>query len=343
MLNIIAKIVDDQLGYDDVMAIMKDIMEGRVDDIVIGAFLACLRIKGESIEILKAMYDSMLRYAITIKPSVDTIDTCGTGGDKIKTFNISTAAAFVAAVNANVAKHGNRSVTGYSGSADILEALGYNLLLEPDKVKESIEQLGFGFLFAPVFHPSMKHVAKARKALGIRTAFNILGPLANPCSINAQIVGVASQDLMPKIAKLMLAIDRDAMVFHASDGLDELSTTCINKILWIKDKKVDELMINPKSFGLSADISDISIKNKEEAVEYFLKALNGYDNAKSDIVALNAAAALIIANKVSSFSEGIEVAREAIRSGKAYDKLKALIRRYGDYSKLEELEDRWLS
>lgn len=342
-MNILEKLVDNQLKYEDVMEIMEAIMEGKVDDIVIGAFLTGLRVKGESVEELKAMYDAMLKHAITIKPNVDTIDTCGTGGDKIKTFNISTAAAFVASTSIPVAKHGNRSVSGYSGSADILEELGYNLSLEPHKVKESIEELGFGFLFAPIFHPSMKHVAKARKAIGIRTAFNILGPIANPCNINAQIVGVGSLDLLDKIARLLISIDRSAMVFYALDGLDELSTTCINKILWIKDKKIDELIINPKSFDLSSNINDISIKSREEAIEYFLKALNGYDKIKSDIVALNAAAALLVANKVSSFSEGIEEARESISSGRAYKQLKALIKRYGDYSRLEELEDRWLS
>ncbi len=342
-MNILAKLVDDQLDYEDVIMTMEEIMQGRVDDIVIGAFLTGLRVRGESIDVLKAIYDSMLKHAITIKIDINAIDTCGTGGDKIKTFNISTAAALVASTSIAVAKHGNRSVTGYSGSADILEELGYNLSLEPNKVKESIEELGFGFLFAPIFHPSMKHVAKARKAIGIRTAFNILGPIANPCNINAQIVGVGSLDLMEKMARLLVALDRDAMIFHALDGLDELSSTCINKILWIKDKKIDELVINPKSFDLSATINDISIKSREEAIEYFLKALNDYDKVKSDIVALNAAAALLVANKVSSFSEGIEEAREAISSGRAYKQLKALIRRYGDYSKLEELEERWLS
>lgn len=341
-MNILEKLVNNQLTYDDMREVMEEIMLGKIDDITIGAFLTGLRVKGERIEELKAMYDAMLKHAITIRLDVDAIDTCGTGGDKIKTFNISTAAALVASTSTYVAKHGNRSVTSYSGSADILESLGYNLFLEPDKVRESIEQLGFGFLFAPVFHPSMKHVAKARKAIGIRTAFNILGPIANPCDIKAQIVGVGSLDLMEKVAKLLIAIGREeAMVFHALDGLDELST-CMNKILWIRDKKIEELVINPKSFSLSSNISDITVKSKEEAIKSFLKALNGYDRAKSDIVALNTSAALIVSKKVLSFSEGIEEARESIYSGRAYEQLRALIKRYGDYSKLEELEDAFL-
>ncbi|GIU71534.1 MAG: anthranilate phosphoribosyltransferase [Candidatus Nitrosocaldaceae archaeon] len=345
MKRIIEKMINDELSYDDVSEAMEEIMEGNVDDIVIGAFLLALRIKGESIEQLKAMYDSMLKHAITIKPNVNDkiIDTCGTGGDKIKTFNISTAAAFVASIETIVAKHGNRSMSGYSGSADILEALGYNLSLEPEKVEESIEELGIGFLFAPIFHPSMKYVSRARKALGIRTAFNILGPIANPCKIDAQIVGVSSPELMDKISKLLLSINREAMVFHSSDGFDELSITSSNKVIWLKDGKIDELIIDPKDLNLSSNIKDITINSKEDAIKGFLQAINGLDKPKRDIVALNASAALIIADKVDSFNEGIEVSREIIDSGKAYEKLKALIKRYGDYAKLEEMEKRWLS
>ncbi len=346
MRDILQRLIENRLSDNDIRYAMEEIMQGKVDDILIGALLTGLRVKGEEVNELKAIYDIMLKYAITIKPSIDDIliDTCGTGGDKIKTFNISTAAAFVVADRVYVAKHGNRSNTGYTGSADILEALGYNLSLEPNKVRESIEELRIGFLFAPLFHPAMRYVAKARKAIGIRTVFNILGPVINPANINVQIVGVSDLTLMRKIAELLISIKREeAMVFHALDGLDELSTTCINKILWIKGNSINELIINPKSFNLYASINDIAINSREEAIESFLKALNGSDKVKSDIVALNAGAALIIAQKGSSFSDAIEEAKDIIDSGKAYAKLRSLIKRYGDISKLEELEERCLS
>ncbi len=339
----IAKIVEDRLEPRDIILAMDEIMQGRADDIAIGAFLTAMRIRGESIDHLKIMYDSILRYAVKIEPEVDDrlIDTCGTGGDKIKTFNISTAAAFVASLHCYIAKHGNRSNTGYSGSADILESLGYDLNTKPSDVKASIEQLGIGFLFAPIFHPAMRYVSNARKAIGIRTAFNILGPIANPCNIDAQIVGVSEPSLLEKVARLLLSIDREeAMVFHAIDGIDELSTTCINKILWIKDKKINELTLDPNDLDLTnANIKDISINSREDAIRSFLIALNGYDKAKRDIIALNAAAALIIAHKESSFDDAIEVCKEAIDSGKAYARLKELIKRNGDVTRLEELED----
>jgi anthranilate phosphoribosyltransferase len=340
MKDILEHLIDNKLSEEDIRYVMEETMQGKTDDIFIGAFLTGLRVKGEEIHELKAVYDVMLKYAITIKPNINgkLIDTCGTGGDKIKTFNISTAAAFVAANKVHVAKHGNRSNTGYLGSADILEVLGYNLALEPNKVKESIEELNIGFLFAPIFHPAMRYVAKARKAIGIRTIFNILGPIVNPANIDAQIVGVSDLNLMSKVTELLRLINRkEAMVFHALDGLDELSTTCLNKIFWLRDSTISELLINPKSFNLYADINDIIVKSKEEAIGAFLKALNGYDKIKSDIVALNAAAALIIANGYS-FSEAIEEAKSIIYSGKAYNKLKEFIKRYGDVSKLEELE-----
>ena len=343
----IAKVVDDSIAIEDIKNAFKEMMEGKADDTAIGAFLTALRIKGESIDHLKAAYDVMLDHAIRLEIDYKhrLIDTCGTGGDKLKTFNISTATAFVAsALGVKVAKHGNRSMTGFSGSADILESIGYNLDLDKDKVKESIDTLDIGFLFAPKFHPAMKNVARARKAIGIRSIFNILGPLANPCNINAQIVGVSEQGLLDKVARLLLLIGREeAMVFYSYDGFDELSITSNNKILWVKDDKIDELIINPKSFGMEASISDIVINSKEQAINSFMLALNGYDKHKSNMLALNTAAALIVAREGYSFSNAIEEAKDAINSGKAYGKLREFIKRYGNYARLREVEDACLS
>lgn len=345
--SIIEKPINEQLSYKEVREASEEIMTGKVDDINIGAFLAVLRIRGEEVDILRAVYDAMLKYAITIRPQINgrLIDTCGTGGDKLRTFNISTAAAFVASVYTYVAKHGNRSSRGYAGSADILEALGYNLKTEPNKIKESIEQLRIGFLFAPLFHPAMRYVSTARRALGIRTIFNILGPIANPCNIDAQIVGVSELSLMQKIIELLKLIGRrEAMVFHSINGIDELSISSINRILWLKDGiNVKELSLDPKTLGIMDRDENIIINSKEEAITAFLNALNGYDKAKSNIVSLNAAAALIVANMTKRFDEALEMAREAINNGKAYEQLRSLIKRYGDYSKLEELEKTCLS
>ncbi|MFQ5920890.1 MAG: anthranilate phosphoribosyltransferase, partial [Nitrososphaerales archaeon] len=215
------------LEYGEMVECMKEIMQGTAaGDVSMAAFLLALKMKHETVDELRAMLDVMNQFAIRIEPSVKgrLVDTCGTGGDRLKTFNISTAAAFVAsAAGVSIAKHGNRSVTGPSGSADVLEYFGYDLDTEPSKVKECIEDLGIGFIFAPKFHPAMKHVANARKELGVRTAFNLLGPLSNPAGVDAQVVGVYDPALMEKIALLLKSVGRrEAMVFHALDGMDEL-------------------------------------------------------------------------------------------------------------------------
>jgi anthranilate phosphoribosyltransferase len=335
------------LSYNEVVECMREIMEGRVDDLAISDFLLALKMKGESVDELKAMFDVMNEFSIKIRPVVNgrLIDTCGTGGDKIKTFNISTASAFIAsAAGVNVAKHGNRSVSGVCGSADALEYFGYNLNTEPEDVKRCIEELGIGFMFAPKFHPAMKNVANARKQLGVRTAFNILGPLSNPANVNAQIVGVSDPVLIDKVVTLLQKIGREeAMVFHASDGLDELSNTCINQIAWLKNGTINKFVLNPKSFKIGiAEPADLSVRSKEESVEQTFRVLNGTANEKRiGAVLLNVAASLIVANKADSFEDAIELSKKAMQCGGAYKKLKALIKSCGDVSVLEELEKRW--
>jgi anthranilate phosphoribosyltransferase len=230
------------------------------------------------------------------------------------------------------------------GSADALEYFGYNLNTEPEDVKRCIEELGIGFMFAPKFHPAMKNVANARKQLGVRTAFNILGPLSNPANVNAQIVGVSDPVLIDKVVTLLQKIGREeAMVFHASDGLDELSNTCINQIAWLKNGTINKFVLNPKSFKIGiAEPADLSVRSKEESVEQTFRVLNGTANEKRiGAVLLNVAASLIVANKADSFEDAIELSKEAMQSGGAYKKLKALIKSCGDVSVLEELEKRW--
>jgi len=334
------------LTYNEAAECMREIMSGKTDDTLIANFLLALKTKGETVDELKAMLDVMNEFSIKIRPSVNErlIDTCGTGGDKIKTFNISTASAFIAsAAGAKVAKHGNRSVSGICGSADVLEYFGYDLNTETSVVEKCIEQLGIGFMFAPKFHPAMKNVANARKKLGTRTAFNILGPLSNPANVNAQVVGVSDPTLMDKIVQVLKTVREEAMVFYARDGLDEISNTCMNQIAWLRNGSIHKFDLNPKSFRISAaEPADISVVSKEESVEHTFRVLNGTASEKrTDIVLLNAAAALIVANKADSFEDGIELARKTVQSGKAYEKLKLLIKSCGDISVLEGLEKKW--
>lgn len=347
ILDSVKKLTEHKdLMYNEAAECVREIMSGKTDDTLIANFLLALTMKGETVDELKAMLDVMNEFSIKIRPSVNErlIDTCGTGGDKIKTFNISTASAFIAAAaGAKVAKHGNRSVSGLCGSADVLEYFGYDLNTEPNVVEKCIEQLGIGFMFAPKFHPAMKNVANARKKVGTRTAFNILGPLSNPANVNAQVVGVSDPTLMDKIVQVLKPVREEVMVFYAKDGLDEISNTCINQIEWLKNDSIEKFDINPKSFSISiADPADISVTSKEESVEHTFRVLNGTANEKrTDIVLLNAAAALLVSNKADSFEDGIELARKTVHSGKAYEKLKLLIKSCGDISVLEGLEKKW--
>ncbi len=337
------------LEYQEVVECMKEIMQGDATDTSISLFLLALKMKGETVDELRAMLDVMGQFAVRIEPKVKgrLVDTCGTGGDRIKTFNISTAAAFVtSAAGASIAKHGNRSVTGPSGSADVLEYFGYDLDTEPAVVRECIESLGIGFIFAPKFHPAMRFVANARKELGVRTAFNVLGPLSNPAGVDAQVVGVYDPTLIEKIALLLKSAGRkEAMVFHALDGLDELSNTCVNQIVRLRDGSMERLDLDPRSLGLAAaKPADLSVTNKEESAMHFFRVLSSSaDEKKTGAVLLNAAAALIVAAKSDSFSDGIEQAKEALESGGAYKKFRALIDRCGSTAKLEEAERRWQS
>jgi anthranilate phosphoribosyltransferase len=336
------------LTHKESTVAMKEIMSGEATNAQIGAFLTSLRMKGETSDEITAFTSVMKECCHRIHPNVKgrLIDTCGTGGDKVKTFNISTTAAFVAAgAKVAVAKHGNRSVTSKCGSADVLEKLGLNLNIEPKTVEKAIEKVGIGFMFAPAFHPAMKYAISPRRELSIRTVFNVLGPLTNPADASAQLLGVYDRRLTEPLAYSLKSLGcEEAMVVHGLDGLDEISTIGKTAVSWLRNDTVVTKEMLPKDFGVrKAKIDDISGTGVDESAEITFEILIGYcdlNNLRREIVQLNGAAAIIVAGKADDFDYGMELANESIESGRAYKKLKELVKfSHGDLSKLEELEN----
>jgi len=334
----------NNLTTDQMTNVMDEILTGTQNTEDVAEFLKNLTEKGESDDELLAMLNKMEEFALHISPNCQgkIIDVCGTGGDKLKTFNISTAASFViAGAGGNVAKHGNRSVSGVSGSADIFEYFGFDLNSEPSKVNEIIEKFGIGFMFAQKFHPAMKNVANARKVVGGRTAFNLLGPLTNPAMVKNQLIGVFSDEYQERIVKILQRKNAETiMTVRSDDGMDELSTTSKNKICLLKNNIITNMVIDPQDVGLqSGNISDIQIDTKEDAIKSFVDVLNDTANkTKIEITALNAAGGLIVSDIANSFDEAVELALDTIHSGKAFDKLKNFVKNCGDMEKLEEVE-----
>jgi anthranilate phosphoribosyltransferase len=292
--------------------------------------LTALRVKGETVEELAGLAGSLRDHAVKVETGIDNlVDTCGTGGAKLKTFNISTAAAFVAAgAGVHVAKHGNRGITSKCGSADVLEALGVNVAPGPEVVARCIKEVNVGFMFAPMYHPAMKYVQPVRKELGFRTAFNILGPLANPARATAQVMGVADESLMPKIADILKRLGiKHAMVVH-SEGLDEISTMSPTKILHLKDGVITPMEIKPADFGMSvANFDDLKGADAETNALIVRSIIEGKERGpKKDIVVINAAAAIIVAGLADSFEAAIKQADESISTGKANEALQLLMK-----------------
>ena len=337
----------DNLTIDQMTSVMNEILGGTQNDQDVAEFLKNLTQKGESDDELLAMLNKMEEYSLHISPNCKgkIIDVCGTGGDKLKTFNISTAASFViAGAGGNVAKHGNRSISGISGSADIFEYFGFDLNSEPNMVNETIEKFGIGFMFAQRFHPAMKNVATARKVVGGRTAFNLLGPLTNPAMVKNQLIGVFSEDYQERIVKILKRKDAETiMAVRSADGMDELSTTSKNQICMLKNNVISKMTLDPQEVGLQkGNISDIQISSKEDAIESFLTVLNGSANkTKIEITALNAAGGLIVSNIADSFTDAVELALNTINSGKAFDKLENFVKNCGDIEKLEGVKKLW--
>ena len=332
---------ENNLTIDQMTNVMNEILGGTQNDQDVAEFLENLTQKGESDDELLAMLNKMEEFAVHISPNCKgkVIDVCGTGGDKLKTFNISTAAAFViAAAGGNVAKHGNRSMSGISGSADIFEYFGFDLNSEPMKVNEIIEKFGIGFMFAQKFHPAMKNVAKARKMLDGRTAFNLLGPLTNPAMVKNQLIGVFSEDYQERIVQILQRKNAETiMTVRSADGMDELSTTSKNQICMLKDNTITKMILDPQEIGLQkGNISDIQINSKEDAIKSFVSVLNGSANkTKIEITALNAAGGLLVSDIADSFADAIELTLDTIHSGKAFDKLENFVKNCGDIEKLE--------
>lgn len=338
-------------GLDDkeISEVLDIILAGFVSESAIAAFLVALAMKGETAEEIRSILFSIRKHATRISPNVkgSLIDTCGTGGDTVRSFNISTAAAIVAsAAGAAVAKHGNRSVSGFCGSADFLEYIGFDLDTPPAKIQSCIGSIGIGFLFAPLFHPSMKNVALARKSIGIRTVFNMVGPLCNPCTnISSQVIGVFEPSLLETLSKACQGYINEAMIVHAHDGFDELSNTCENDILWtMGDGQLRRMRLHPRLIGMHvAKPQQLVVDSKEESIKSTLQTIYGEATAeKQDIVVLNAAAALVVGKVASDFRDGIELSREAIKRGNAQDKLMQLVKYCGDVEKLKKAERKFL-
>jgi len=333
--------ITDNLTFDEMSSIMSDILNGKNSDQEIANFLSELSEKGESDEELRAMLKKMNEFSVNISPMChgNLIDVCGTGGDNLQTFNISTTASFViAATGGSVAKHGNRSVSGVSGSADIFEYFGFDLNSEPWEVEELIEKLGIGFMFAPKFHPAMKNVASARKILGKRTAFNLLGPLSNPAKVKHQLIGVFANDYINRIVKIMQKNHSEIILaVRSEDGMDELSTTSKNKICMLKNNEISEFIINPEKYNLQkGQLSDIQIKTKQEAIDSFVNVLNNSSNrTMKEITVLNAAGGMVAGGMCENFEDGVEMSLNTINSGKAFEKLKQFAKEYGTLDKLE--------
>jgi len=326
----IAKLVErENLTPADAEAVMQEIMCGEATPSQISAFLTSLRMKGETAEEIAGCAKAMRAQATKVVTKLSPlVDTCGTGGDGLSTFNISTVVAFVlAGAGVAVAKHGNRSVSSRCGSADVLESLGVKIDLGPGAVGRCIDEIGVGFLFAPLLHPAMKYAMPSRREIGIRTIFNILGPLANPASASIQLLGVYDARLTETMARVLSLLgSKHALVVHGADGLDELSNTGINKITRLYSGEIITYQLDPQELGIPlAELADLKGGLPEENARIVRTLLQGEKGAKRDIVLLNAAAGLVVSEKANDFKEGLSLAGESIDSGAALNKLEQLV------------------
>jgi len=318
------------LSFDEAAGAMEEMMSDEATPAQIGAFVTALRIKGETVEEIAGLASVMRAKAIPVVVTPPVIDTCGTGGDNCSSINISTAATFVAAgAGLKVAKHGNRAMTSHCGSADVLETLGVKIDLGAEAVAECLETAGIGFMFAPIFHPAMKYAAVPRREIGIRTIFNILGPLTNPARAESQVIGVPSEELGDKIASVLHRLGtRHSLVVHGLDGMDEISISGKSLVWEVSEQKVSPpYEVSPQYFGFkSTRLAEIKGGTPEENASILRRVLNGERGSRREVVVMNAAAALLAGNRVSDLKDGARLAEEAIDSGQALDKLEALVR-----------------
>ncbi|HEY6962644.1 MAG TPA: anthranilate phosphoribosyltransferase [Gaiellaceae bacterium] len=328
--NALAQLLDGKdLSRGDARAVMHTIMSGEATPAQIGGFLVALRLKGETPAEIAGAAEAMRAHVVPVQPKRDDlVDTAGTGGDGGKTFNISTAAALVAAAaGAGVAKHGNRSVSSASGSADVLEALGFDLDLSPERIAESIDTLGFGFMFAPTHHPAMKHAGPVRHELAARTVFNVLGPLTNPAGARAQVVGVYSAHLVPVIADVLAQLEaRRAFVVHGAGGIDELSPAGPNLVCEVVAGSVTRREIDPLELGVPrCDPAELRGGDATENAAKIREVFEGGNGGRRSAILLNAAGAIAAGGHAKDLKEGLDVAREALESGAAAERLEQLI------------------
>ncbi len=324
-------VVGEDLDSELMASVMNQIMNGEATDAQIGAFLIALRMNGETTEEIVAaarvMREKALKIPVSLSDDEVLVDTCGTGGDGLATFNISTAVSFVVAgAGIKVAKHGNRSISSRSGSADCLEALGIRLTLSPERCAQAIEEIGIGFLFAPALHPAMKYAIGPRREIGVRSLFNLLGPLCNPASANVQLMGVFSYEFLSPLADVLGILGaKNAWVIYGPDGMDELGLSGINKIASWESGKVREFDLDPGDYGFKRyGIEEIRGEDAKHNASIILDIFSGQTGACRDTVILNAGVAIYLAEKVDSLEDGFKMAAEVIDSGKALDKLNAI-------------------
>jgi anthranilate phosphoribosyltransferase len=319
-----------EIFYDEMLSLMRQIMGGELTPAQIAGILIGLRVKKETVGEIAAAAQVMREFAtkVPVANHAHLVDTCGTGGDAAHTFNISTTAAFVAAAaGAKVAKHGGRSVSSTCGSADVLEALGVNLNLTPEKVGQSIDEIGIGFMFAPNFHGAMKHAAPVRRELGVRTLFNVLGPLTNPAGAGNQVMGVFHPDLVGIQARVLQRLGSShVMVVHGSDGMDEITLSGETLVGELKNGEISEFTLHPREFGFEpCALEVLKVWDAAQARDMLLGVLDNLPGPARDIVLLNAGAAIYVAGRAQTLAEGIEQARAAIASGDARARLDQLI------------------
>lgn len=319
-----------EIMHDDMVSLMRQIMQGDISPVLIAAIITGLRVKKETVGEITAAAQVMREFAsqVAVPDHTHLVDTCGTGGDSLHTFNISTAAAFVAAAaGARVAKHGGRSVSSKSGSADVLEALGINLNQTPQQVAQSVDEIGVGFMFAPNYHAAMKHAAPVRRELGIKTLFNILGPLTNPASAKRQVLGVFNADLVKTLALVLQRLGSEhVLIVHGSDGLDEITITGETSIGELKNGQVAVYTVRPEDFNLKTSaIEAIQVTDSTDARTMLLSVLENTTGPARDIVLMNAGAAIYAAGIADTLEQGIKAALRAIESGAALKKLHDLV------------------
>lgn len=319
------------LTHDEMLSVMRSIMSGELAPVQIAGILVALRMKGETVDEIAAAAEVMRELSTKVKVMADEhlIDTCGTGGDGIQTFNVSTVSAFVAAAaGAKVAKHGGRSVSSTCGSADVLEALSVNVNLTPEQVAKCVDEVSIGFMFAPNHHSAMKHAAPVRRELGVRTLFNLLGPLTNPAGAKNQVMGVFDQALTGKLAHVLKRLgSRHVMVVHGADGMDEISFAGDTYVAELKNGQVSEYTLNPQQFGMALHKAEnIRVDNAEQSKTMIMEVLAGKTGPARDIVLLNAGAAIYVAGQAESLQEGIARAAQVLDDGSASAKLQQLVK-----------------